>query len=254
MDLRIFKYAVVFLIAAGSARPAWAGEADSNPEVPYRVGEQLNFSVNWTVGNIGTAYMHVAAVDSFRGEACYRIEAGARSNKTIDLFYPVRDFFLSLIDSKRLYSRRFVKRQQEGKTLRNRELIYDQDNHRRFDLVSGDTTGIVPEAQDELSIFYFFRALNLEVGQGQLLENFADRRGNPLKVMVHRTEWVEVPAGRFYCYVVEPYIKSGGLFQHKGNLLIWITSDEHRIPVKVSSDLDFGRVYVLLEDYRLGGG
>jgi hypothetical protein len=196
----------------------------------------------------------VAAIDSFRGNPCYRIEAGAQSNKTIDLFYPVRDIFLSLIDMQRLFSRKFVKRQKEGKIQRNRELIFDQDRHLRLDLVTGDTANVVPEAQDELSIFYYFRTLNLQVGQGQLLENFADRQGNPLKVMVHRTEWVEVPAGRFHCYVVEPYIESGGLFQHKGNLLIWITSDEHRIPVKVTSELDFGRVFVLLEDYRLGAG
>ncbi|MFH1070600.1 MAG: DUF3108 domain-containing protein [Candidatus Glassbacteria bacterium] len=241
---------MALLLTAGLVGPSAAQEAAL--KVPYRVGEQLNFSVNWTVGNIGTAYMHVAAIDSFCGEPCYRIEAGAQSNKTIDLFYPVRDIFLSLIDMKRLFSRKFVKRQKEGNTQRNRELIFDQERHRRLDLVAGDTVDVVSEAQDELSIFYYFRTLNLVEGQGQLLENFEDRHGNPLKVMVLRTEWVEVPAGRFHCYVVEPYIESGGLFQHKGNLLIWITSDEHRIPVKVTSDLDFGRIYVLLEDYRLG--
>lgn len=247
--VRLFLLLSVVLPIMGMAQ-----ETDSYPRVPYRVGEELNFSVNWTVGNIGTAYMHVAAVDTFRANPCYRIEAGARSNKTIDLFYPVRDYFFSLIDSHKLFSRKYVKRQNEGKTRRHRELVYDQEAGIRYDLVSGDTVDIVPEAQDELSIFYYFRTLDLDVGQGILLENFVDGDKNPLKVAVHRTEWVEVPAGRFFCYVVEPYLKKGGLFKHKGNLLIYITRDENRIPVKVTSELDFGQIVVMLESFTLGTG
>jgi len=253
LSLRAVKLFVLFSIVSPPLE-SMAQKQDSIPWVPYRVGEELKFSVNWTVGNIGTAYMHVAAIDSFRANPCYRIEAGARSNKTLDLFYPVRDSFVSLIDRRRLFTRKFVKRQQEGKTRRHRELIYDQEAGIRFDLVSGDTVDIVPEAQDELSIFYYFRTLDLRVGQGILLENFVSEDGNPLKVAVHRTEWVEVPAGRFLCYVVEPFLQKGGLFKHKGNLLIWITSDENRIPVKVASQLDFGQIVVMLESYTLGTG
>jgi len=231
-----------------------AQQTESIPKVPFRVGEKLFFSVNWTEGNIGTAHMKVAAIDTFQGHPCYRVEAGARSNKTLDLFYPVRDRFLSLIDQKKLFSRRFSKQQKEGRHQRNHDFIYDQEAGLRYDLVSGDTVDIVPKAQDELSIFYYFRTLELEVGQGLLLENFVDKKGNPLKVAVLRTEWVEVPAGRFFCYVVEPYLKQGGLFKHKGNILIWLTKDENRIPVKVTSDLDFGKIVVLLEDYTLGKG
>ncbi|OGF96982.1 MAG: hypothetical protein A2Z86_10815 [Candidatus Glassbacteria bacterium GWA2_58_10] len=242
--------AALVLAAAGALR---AQQPDSAAWVPFQVGEKLYFSVNWSVGNIGNAHMYVTAIDSFRGQPCYRIEAGASSNKTIDLFYPVRDYFLSLIDLRKLFSRKFVKRQKEGRTVNERQLIYDQERGIRFDLVKGDTVKIVPEAQDELSIFYYFRTLDLRVGEGYLLENFVDRAGNPLKVMVLRSEWVEVPAGRFFCFVVEPYIKQGGLFQHKGNLQIWITDDQNRIPVKVTSELDFGRIVVLLESFSLGG-
>jgi Protein of unknown function (DUF3108) len=227
---------------------------DAPVRVPYSVGEQLKFSINWTVGNIGTAWMNVAAVDSFRSEQVFRIEAGANSNKTIDLFYPVRDRFVSLIDTEGLFPHKFIKHQKEGKHEEYHEFVFLQDELIRFDLVRGDTADIVYQQQDELSIFYYFRTLDLQVGRGILLENFVDRQGNPLKIAVIRTEWVEVPAGRFFCYVVEPYIKSGGLFQHKGNLQIWITSDSNRIPVKVCSNLDIGKIVVLLESYRLGNG
>lgn len=233
---------------------ATAQAQDTPSGVPYSVGEQLEFSVNWTVGNIGTAWMHVVAVDSFGSNQVFRIEAGANSNKTIDLFYPVRDRFVSLIDTEEFFPHKFIKHQKEGKHEEYHEFIFLQDELIRFDLVKGDTVDIVYQQQDELSIFYYFRTLDLQVGRGLLLENFVDKQGNPLKVAVVRTEWVEVPAGRFFCYVVEPYIKSGGLFKHKGNLQIWITADRNRIPVKVASNLDIGKILVLLESYKLGDG
>jgi hypothetical protein len=254
MSRQTAKFFWVLLFLFASQVGLLAQNVDSISHVPYRVGEMLNFSVNWTIGNIGTAELKVAAVDTLNGNSCYRIEAGARSNKTIDLFYPVRDFFISLIDRKKLFSRKFIKKQKEGKSERDRVFIYDQEDGRRYDLVSGDTADIVPEAQDELSIFYYFRTMDITIGRGLLLENFPDRNGNPLRVGVLRQEWVEVPAGRFYCWVVEPYITSGGLFEHKGNLLIWITSDRNRIPVKMISELDFGNIVVLLESYTLGKG
>ena len=231
-----------------------AAEPAGPARAPFKVGEQLSFSVNWTVGNIGRAEMTVAAIDTVQDQAVYRIQAGARSNKTLDLIYPVRDYFVSMMDRDQLFSRRFFKQQKEGKHERQRKYIYDQEALKRYELVKGDTSAIVPEAQDELSIFYYFRTLDFVAGQGLLLENYVDKEGNPLKVKILGTEWVEVPAGRFFCWVVEPYIKSGGLFEHKGNLQIWITHDQHRIPVKMSSNLDIGKIVVLLESFKLGDG
>ncbi|MBN2290393.1 MAG: DUF3108 domain-containing protein [Candidatus Glassbacteria bacterium] len=246
---------VITILAALAFASSSCGnlQADGDQPAPFAVGERLEFSINWSVANIGTAYMRINGIEEVNGHSCYQVEAGAKSNKTIDLFYPVRDRFFSYIDRQELFSRKFIKEQKEGKHERYLELLYDQEANEVNDLVSGEIKECVPEAQDELSIFYYFRSLDLEVGEGVLLEGFVDKRGNPLKVAVHRKEWVDVPAGRFYCTVVEPFIKSGGLFKHKGSLQIWLTDDKRRIPVKVSSELDFGKIVVLLESYQPGG-
>jgi Protein of unknown function (DUF3108) len=247
-----FIMAVIFLTATCGAVIKAQDTAGEVNNAPFAAGERLEFSVNWSVANIGTAFMHVSGIEDVNGHPCYHVEAGANSNKTIDLFYPVRDRFHSYIDRAELYSRKFIKHQKEGKSESYRELLYDQEAHKVLDLVKKEAEDCVPEAQDELSIFYYFRSLDLEVGEGVLLEGFVDKKGNPLKVAVLRKEWVDVPAGRFYCTVVQPFIRSGGLFKHKGSLLIWLTDDKHRIPVKVSSELDFGEIVVLLESYQLG--
>ena len=252
MTKRVISVLAVMFFATSLHGPMRAEGIEENLSSPFAVGERLDFSVNWSVANIGKAYMYLTGLEEVNGHSCYLVEAGARSNKTLDLFYPVRDKFYSYIDRKDLFSRKFIKHQKEGRQERYRELLYDQEAHKVHDLVKGETKDCVPDAQDELSIFYYFRSIDLEVGEGVLLEGFVDKQGNPLKVAVYRKEWVDVPAGRFYCMVVEPFIRSGGLFKHKGSLQIWLTDDRHRMPVKISSELDFGKIVVLLESYELG--
>lgn len=251
---RISITILTVILFAISPLVAQAGDDWNESGVPFKVGEELHFSINWSLANIGTASLMVTDLVDADGHWCYELTGVGNSNKTIDLFYPVRDRFYSYMDTTELFTRRFFKDQKEGKHERKKRIFYDQENHTAFDSVNKETKEIIPYAQDDLSVFYYFRTLDMEVGRGMLIEGFNDKDGNPLKVSVLRKEWVDVPAGRFYCTVVEPRINSGGLFQHKGNLNIWITDDEHKIPVQVKSELDFGEILILLENYKLGDG
>jgi hypothetical protein len=42
--------------------------------------------------------------------------------------------------------------------------------------------------------------------------------------------------------VVKPVLKSEGLFHHKGDILVWLTDDEKKIPVKVETKVPIGTV------------
>jgi hypothetical protein len=51
--------------------------------------------------------------------------------------------------------------------------------------------------------------------------------------------------------VVEPILKSEGIFKSKGRILVWLTDDARRLPVKVTSKVPIGSISVALTDYRL---
>jgi len=70
-------------------------------------------------------------------------------------------------------------------------------------------------------------------------------------VKVHGREKVEVPAGKFDCVVVEPILKSEGVFKSKGSILVYLSDDARRIPVMVKSKIPVGAVTVSLTDMRL---
>jgi len=60
---------------------------------------------------------------------------------------------------------------------------------------------------------------------------------------------LEVEAGTFNTVVVEPLVKEGGLFKSEGRIVIWLTDDERKIPVRVNTKVLIGSIDVELKEY-----
>ena len=61
---------------------------------------------------------------------------------------------------------------------------------------------------------------------------------------------MEVPSGKFDCIVVEPLVQEGGLFKHEGYIIVWMTDDDLRVPVKVRTKILIGYVEAKLTNYE----
>jgi hypothetical protein len=49
-------------------------------------------------------------------------------------------------------------------------------------------------------------------------------------------------------------LKSDGIFQKKGDILIWLTDDTKRTPVKVETEVPVGKVVAKLRDFQQPDG
>ena len=70
-------------------------------------------------------------------------------------------------------------------------------------------------------------------------------------MIVHRKENISVIAGKFDCFVVEPFKEGRTLFKNKGDMKVWISDDEHRLPVMIVSKAAFGSLVMKLSEYSL---
>jgi hypothetical protein len=75
----------------------------------------------------------------------------------------------------------------------------------------------------------------LEVGEEYPYENYFKEDGNPVRVKVLRRERKTVPAGTFETIVVQPIIRTSGLFAEGGRAEVYLTDDEHRHVVYLST-------------------
>ena len=240
--------------AAAVSRSSSGAEAGSvvrcRPPVPNRAfaeGEWFQFSIQYGAVRAGDAIMQVESVENVAGRPCYRLVSKAESNSFFSLFYKVRDRIDSYMDVEELVSRRFCKNTSEGKHRDNFCIDLDRVSGRaRYS--DGAEIEFPACSQDILSAFYFVRTVDLEVGRSVEVPCHADKKNYPLEVKVHRRERVKTPAGEFTCLVVEPLLKSSGIFRQKGKLTIWLTDDEYKIPVLMKSKILVGSVSAVMTD------
>jgi len=219
--------------------------------VPFGPGEELVFSIDYGPVNADEATLGVLGVVDFQGHRCYAVESRTTSSRFFSAFYKVRDKVISYIDIEQLTSRYFYKRLREGDYRRTVEITFDQEQDKAL-YADGREFATVAGVHDVLSALYYVRSLDLHVGATYQLPAHASRKTYDLEVCVLRTETVTVPAGTFACFVVEPKLVGEGLFKHEGKLVVYLTADDHKIPILMKSKVPVGSIDAALKHYRPG--
>ena len=219
-------------------------------KVPWKIGEYFQFSIDWSGLNGGNALMQVQNMQTVDGRRTWRIVTKAESNSFVSKFYKVRDRAESFVDAESLYTRRFEKHIREGSYKKDLSVRFDQENRKAI-YQDGKSYEVAPQVQDVLSAFYYVRTLPLPDGATIVIPTHDNEKTYDMVVNVIRRERVEVPAGKFDCVLVEPVLKSEGIFKSRGQMYVWLSDDERRIPVQVKSRVPIGSISVSLTDMRL---
>lgn len=217
----------------------------------FKEGEKLTFDLNYGFVTAGIAVMEIPRIKKISGRNAYHINFEVNSVPSFDMFYKVRDRYESYLDVKGLFPWRFEQHIREGGYTRDFSAFFD---HRKGKAKTSEGEYEIPlYVNDIISAFYFARTLdysNMKVNDLINLQNFYKDKVYDLDVKYLGKETVEVPAGKFECVVVEPLVKEGGLFKHEGNIIVWLTDDELKMPVKVRTKIIIGYVEAKLTSYE----
>lgn len=226
------------------------GHHAAEARVPWKIGEYFQFSIEWSGLNGGNALMQVQNLQTLDGHRVWRIVTKAESNSFVSKFYKVRDRAESCIDAESLYTRRFEKHLREGAYKKDLLIRFDQRSKKAV-YEDGKSMDVPARVHDVLSAFYYVRTCPLPDGGTISIPTHDNEKSYDMVVKVIRRERVEVPAGKFDCVVVEPIMKSEGIFKSKGDMFVWLSDDDRRIPVQVKSKVPIGSISVTLTDMRL---
>ncbi len=223
--------------------------------LPFGVGERLRYHLDFSFVQAGISEMAIVAIDTSTRCPSFHFRSRARSTPTVDLLFKVRDQVDSWFDTERLYSDRYERRIHEGgyKSLK----FYDYNNETGWVSISNENgpkgaTPFEPFSHNIISALYWVRMQPLQAGVDLHLPLHDMNKQYPLTVKVYGKEKVKVPAGEWTCWKVEPVIESEGLFQMTGRMIVWLTDDQLRLPVKMKSTISVGSIEGDLVEYRLG--
>ena len=217
----------------------------------FTVGEKLTFEVKYGFVTAGVAVMEIPKMKRISGRDVYQITFKVSSLPSFDAFYKVRDRYETYLDKEGIFPWRFEQHIREGGYSRDFSAFFD---HRRGIAKTSEGTYEIPlYVNDIVSAFYYARLLDFsKIKEGDVfeLQNFYKDKVYPLQIVYHGKETIQVEAGTFDCIMVEPVIVKGGLFKTEGNIIIWLTDDQLRIPVKVKTKIIIGSIDAELTDYK----
>jgi hypothetical protein len=217
-------------------------------KVPFGVGERLEYDVKFGSLRVGNAHMEVVALDNLRGRPAWHTAFWVQGG---NFLYRVNDVYESWMDTETLSSLRFVQELEEG----------GKDTERRFEIYPERSVFVqtsnkppteeasVSQPLDDGSFLYFVRTIPLVVGQTYDFNRYFRPDRNPVRIRVLRKERVRVPAGTFDAIVIQPVIKTKGIFSENGHAEIWLSDDERHIMLQLKSKLSFGSLNLYLKSF-----
>ncbi len=223
----------------------------------FAPGEKLTYSISWSKFlQAGVAVQEIKEELTPDGKRIYRFVSTTRSVGMVEAFYPVRDTVESIVDAEDLSSVSFSLKQNHGGKKRHRELAFDRKNKTVRIAIDDDkpeTLTVPDRVQDSLSSLYYVRTRQDFTVEKPILVDIVD--GGKLwlvEVYTLGKERIKTPAGEFNTIKIKTYPKYEGVFMHKGEIFIWVTDDERKIPVLMQSKIAIGSIVVTLTNIQGG--
>ena len=170
------------------------------------------------------------------------------SQKWLSLFYEVDDTassFLRKGQQKNIVKnfpfipQKYHIQLHEGRNKIDKEYIFDQTKKNVFyidHLDKNKTNYVIKDSTfDPLSSLYYLRRIPLQVGKSVSITIFNNQLIYKVEVQVLRKEALKTSLGTFNTLVIRTNMDSvgDGIFYLPGDIYIWLTDDEKKIPVLI---------------------
>ena len=247
----------LFLLSPQAARtqaPTDSLQLDSSKVLPFQVGERLVFKLRYGFVKAGVAEMKVMAKKRDGDCEVLHIQSTARSVGAFDWFYKVRDIVNVYVDPQTLYPTHFEKLLREGGYMADTFVDYfRQDSLAKVTYIRYKKKNKIRKKEqyevkipnrvfDALSAFYVIRTLTLKPGKPVFITSLEKKKVYKIKIKVYPKEIIHVKAGTFRCIRIEPLMSGNGIFKHEGKLNIWLTDDQFKIPVQMTTKVIVGHI------------
>ena len=208
---------------------------------PIQNGEVLTYSIKIKGLPAGTQVIKVVEKTMLANQPVYRFRSERQTGSLLGKLYHFYDHTESYVTIDQLYPLKYVKNLEDQKYRARVEIDFDHDGGtaQYTKNLSNKPLDIPIGAQDDLSMLYFLRSKELQVGHTYRFPVIVKDKCEQVTLEVRRREVVKTKAlGRVETLVLRT----------SHGYLMWLTNDEHRIPVKIEAETPrIGKLVGVLE-------
>ena len=227
---------------------------------PFEGGEKEVYNASWNgMISVATAEIHTVPM-TVDGRKVYQVRVEAKTSRALDLIWRMRDTISSTFDAKALLPSRFTFAQRENSRVINTEAHFDPATKQWA--VNRQQAGKKPRVYyfdsnntlDPITAVYLARSTDFKVGDKLYFKVFGGRSQYLLELFVEKKEPVSIKSGKTVeAFRIIPRVQNitkSGYASRFSEATIWISADERRLPIKMSSKIAFGTVQLELADYK----
>jgi hypothetical protein len=262
-----FLAVMLFVLIANGAQ---AGQAMIKPEavpayqpkyLPFEGGERALYRATWN-GMLSVASAEIQTTPKLvDGKKVIQVRVDAKTSGALDMIWKMRDTISSTFDAVALTPAHFVFSQRENAKVIDTDARFDQRtkrwavNRQQVGKLTKNYQFESNNTLDPITAVYLARSTEYKVGDKLYFKVFGGRYQYLLELFVEKKEPVEMESGKtIEAYRIVPRIQNitkRGYAERVNEAVIWISADERRVPIKMSSKVIFGSVYLeLIEDKR----
>ncbi|MEO8071606.1 MAG: DUF3108 domain-containing protein [Acidobacteriota bacterium] len=199
-------------------------------------------------------------VENISNSKNYLVKAEAKSKGTIAKLFGLNfeQNIQSIVSGENFAILNTAKRDEQGDRVRESEAVFDYAA-KKVTYVETDPNDVArpprrvaspiqKDTQDIISGIYSIRRLPLAVGKTFDISVSDSGLVYKIPVRVAAREQQKSILGKTWCFRVEPQVfGKDRLIEKDGGMIVWITDDARRLPVRAQIDLDIGKVEVKLK-------
>ena len=235
-------------------------------ELAYQAGESLMFTMHYEWGainsDVGTATV-VLDTMRFNGRKVFQCVAKGRTTRLFDLFFKVREDFRSWFTCDGLVPMKFTRDTHEGHYIARNTYIYDweaTEPHIVADVYSSSSgqrnmeLPLTPCTYDLPALFYLARNMDLDnitPGKKYPMTFAIDDDVYNVHFILYGRETVKVKGlGTVKTIKFAARLVAGEIFNGDEDMMIWVSDDDNRIPVKFEAPILVGTASGRLKSYE----
>jgi hypothetical protein len=220
--------------------------------VAFKPGEKLEFRIHYGFVDAGEATLEVLPeMKKFGPRECYQMVGTGKTVGAFDWFFKVRDRYESVVDKEAMVPWMFIRRVKEGGYTKNQNVSF---NHYSDSAKSEKATIAIPEyTQDLISAFYYARTIDFTTAkEGDIfpINGYLDDEILSLNIKYVGKEKLKTKFGYINCIKFRPMLAEGRVFKEKEDMMIWVSDDKNRVPVRVQTDIMVGSIKMDLVKYE----
>lgn len=246
------RFLAAALAASLSAAAPAQDDASAPPKIdrplPFRPGETLTYEVSFsklifsgTIGQLKLTVSDPGSTDSAPEQIEFRAEATSKGFFTRLFGLKVNDLYRSTVSADDLGLLSSIVITERGKSRREYKTVIDRQSGRvtysERDLAKNSAPKIKQAdspkwVHDALSAIYFARTRPLKDGSSFTIPISDEGRVYPIEVVVKGREQIAVNSVNFLGVQLEAKIFDGRFIRRSGQMLVWLSDDVRRIPLK----------------------